>query len=217
MIFHHRIDEALTEIVHMIGLVSRAVEQVTEALLTADVRLAETVISQDDAIDDVFHKLELGIHEMFARQAPVAGDLRALMAIVRMIGDLERSGDLALNIAKTVRRAYPMRLPPEVARLIGEMGTQANLLLGGAADAVRDLEPETAERLDLMDDEMDGLCRQMFVYFANVGAGTDDVPLAMHLALITRYYERIGDHAVSVAERVEFLVTGTAHQSHVGL
>ncbi len=201
----------------MIGLVSTAVAQVTEALLTADVHLAETVISQDDAIDDVYRRLELGIHEMFARQAPVAGDLRALMATIRMIGDLERSGDLALNIAKTVRRAYPLHLSPEIAKLIRDMGDQAALLLQGAADAVRDLEPEAGERLDLMDDTMDRLCRDMFDQFAHHGAAANDVPLAMHLALITRYYERIADHAVSVAERVEWLVTGSAHEAHVGL
>lgn len=214
--FHHQIESALTEIVDMICLVDNAVEQVTEALLKGDVHLAETVISQDEAIDDLYRKLELAIHEMFARQAPVAGDLRALIAIIRIIGDLERSGDLALNIAKTVRRTFPLSLPESCRRIAAEMGDQARILLQGAAQSVRDLEPDTAERLDLMDDVMDDLARGMFRALARADEPVD-VETAMSMALVTRYYERIGDHAVSVAERVEFLVTGSAHESHVGL
>ncbi|HVF20237.1 MAG TPA: phosphate signaling complex protein PhoU [Mycobacteriales bacterium] len=214
--FHDQIETALAEIVEMICLVDAAVEQVTESLLTGDIRLAETVISQDDAIDALYRKLELAIHEMFARQAPVAGDLRALIAIIRMIGDLERSGDLALNIAKTVRRIYPLELPAGCGPTVARMGEQARILLQGAAQSVRDLEPDTAERLDLMDDVMDELSVEMFRALADPAAGVE-VETAMHLALVTRYYERIADHAVSVAERVEFLVTGSAHESHVGL
>ncbi|HVE99619.1 MAG TPA: phosphate signaling complex protein PhoU [Mycobacteriales bacterium] len=216
MSFHDQIVESLDEIVDMIRLVEAAVAQVTEALISADVSLAETVIAQDDAIDDVYRRLEGRIHEMFARQAPVAGDLRALMSIVRIIGDLERSGDLALNIAKTVARIAPTRLPGDLCDVVVGMGGQARLLLESAAHAVRDLEPETAERLDLMDDALDDLCRTMVERLAARPDGID-VRTAMDLALVTRHYERIGDHAVSVAERVEFLVTGTAHESHVGL
>lgn len=213
---HAQVVEALREIASMIELVERAVVQVTDAVVASDVALAETVISQDDVIDAAYTGLEQRIHEMFARQAPVAGDLRALMAIVRIIGDVERAGDLALNIAKAVVRMAPYHLAPPLGTVVEGMGSQAVALLEGAAWAVRDLEPDTAERLDLVDDVMDELCRSLI---SRLAGGADDVglALAMDLALVTRHYERIGDHAVSVAERVEFLVTGRAHGAHVGL
>lgn len=214
--FRDQVVDALGDVGSMITLVDIAVAQATDALLRADVDLADRVISQDDVIDDLYRRLERRIHELFARQAPVAGDLRALMAIIRMIGDLERAGDLALNIAKAVRRIHSVHLPPALGETVADMGRHARLLLVAAAAAVRDLEPETAERLDLMDDVMDELCATMLDRLASASAGVD-VRVALDLALVTRHYERIADHAVAVAERVEFLVTGSAHESHVGL
>lgn len=213
--FHAQIVAALSDIVGMVDLVRAAVTQGTDAMLTADVALADRVIAQDDVIDDLYRRLESRLYEMLARQAPVAGDLRALMAIVRIIGDLERAGDLAQNIAVAVRRVCPPSLPQPAAELIAGMGRQACALLAEAGHAVRDLEPETAERLDLMDDEMDLLGRTMLDRLES--PGLVDIRTAMELALVTRHFERIGDHAVAVAERVEFLVTGSAHEAHVGL
>lgn len=214
--FHESIDEVFRSIVEMMGLVGIAVAQATEALLTGDDELALQVIAQDDDIDELYQRLELRVHELLATQAPVAGDLRALIAVARIIGDVERAGDLAQNIAKAARRLRPLDLPEHVATVLREMGRQGCLLMQRAAEAVRDREPDAAERLDLMDDVMDDLRREMFALLARPGPGAD-VELAMRLSLVTRHYERIADHAVAIAERVEFLVTGSAHESHVGL
>lgn len=214
--FHEQIEQVLAEVVRMMELVERATARATTALLEGDRALAEHVISDDDEIDDMFRRLDERALELVATQAPVATDLRALFATMRMIGDLERSGDLAVNIAKITRHLESVRMPARAVGILRQMGETAVRLLQHARSAVSEREPDAAERLDLMDDVMDDLRRAMFTeLFSREYDG--DVEAAVHLSLISRYYERIADHAVAVAERVEFLVTGKAHEAHVGL
>ena len=212
---HDRIDGCLDDVAVMLGIVESAVADVTVALVDGDTRTADRVIRGDRRVNEIYERVDARCLEIIARQAPLAGDLRALMAVVRMIGDVERAGDLALTLAKVVHRTAAYALPPAVSALVRALGHQATSLLGAAAAALRDLEPDSAERLDLVDDVLDELAERM------LGTLEDEpsVPtaLAMQMAVAARCYERIGDHAVGVSERVEFLVTGAAHSAHVGL
>ena len=200
-------------VVRMLRLVELATRRATAALVEGDAVLAGEVIAEDDAIDAEYRMLDERIYETFATQAPVAADLRTLLACVRMIGEVERSGDLALTIARAARELAHVRLPVEVRDLIEEMGELAAVLVRRATEAVEALEPDAAERLDLMDDEMDRALGRLHAAVHEAGIDTE---AAMRLALVGRFYERIADHAVAVASRVEFLVTGHAHDAHVG-
>ena len=212
---HERIESCLLDVAHMLGLVETAVRDVTGALLRGDVAAAELVMARDGEVNDLYQAIDATCLELLAQQAPVAGDLRAVLAVVRMIGDVERAGDLALTIAKVVARTAHRDLPAEAARLVQAMGEEAAGLLAGASSALRDLEPDSAERLDLVDDVLDELAERAFSELPALPSMT--VELALQMAVIARCYERIGDHAVGIAERVEFLVTGSAHSAHVGL
>lgn len=213
---HHEIQGILDGVVEMIQLVSSATSGCTQALLDGDVELAARVISADAAINELYRQLDERAYEVLALHAPVATDLRAVLATIRMIGDVERAGDLALNIAKIVVFSHPMNLPTPARECLAEMDTRARDLLATAAYAVQNREPEVAERLDLMDDRLDDLRRTMYGGLLS-GEWDADRVATVNLPLVARYYERIADHAVSVAERVEFLSTGFAHAAHTGL
>jgi phosphate transport system protein len=211
-----QIQDILDGVVEMIELVEQATARCTEALLLSDVALAGEVIAADDAIDALYRRLDERAYEVLALQAPVAADLRAVLATVRMIGDIERAGDLALNIAKIVRHSAPLELPVPVRACLAEMDLRTRELLRAAAYAVRTREPEVAERADLMDDRLDDLRRTLYRGLLS-GEWRANRIATVNLPLVARYYERIADHAVSVAERVEFLSTGSAHGAHTGL
>lgn len=215
-VLHEQIQEILGGVVEMLGLVERATADCTQALLRSDVALANAVIAADDAINVLYRRLDESAYETIALQAPVAADLRTVLATIRMIGDVERAGDLALNIAKIVRHSAPINLPTPARDCITEMDVRARELLRVAAFAVQAREPEVAERLDLMDDRLDDLRRDLYRGLLTGEWGADRVA-TVNLPLVARYYERIADHAVSVAERVEFLTTGVAHSAHTGL
>ncbi|MEO6714123.1 MAG: phosphate signaling complex protein PhoU, partial [Mycobacteriales bacterium] len=193
---HEEIQGILDGVVEMIGLVSAATSGCTQALLDTDVELAQRVISADGAINAIYRKLDERTYEVLALHAPVATDLRAVLATIRMIGDVERAGDLALNIAKIAVYSHPMSLPQQARDCVAEMDSRARDLLATAAYAVQHREPEVAERLDLMDDRLDDLRRSLYGGLLSGEWGADRVA-TVNLPLVARYYERIADHAVS--------------------
>ena len=199
----------------MLGLVEAQVTQVTHALLSRDVTAAHRIAQADREVNRLYERVDAQCLEIIAMHAPMIGDLRALMSVLRMTAHVERAGDLVLTLAKVVHRTSAYDVPDAVGGLIQGLGGQAAGLLRAATRALQDREPETAERLDLVDDVLDELADQM----ADALATSPPVPmaLAMQMAVAARCYERIGDHAVAVSERVEFLVTGAAHRAHVGL
>ncbi len=206
--YQQQLDNILNELVEMTGGVRAALSQATEALLNADVTTAELVISGDLAIDGARERIENDSFEILARQAPVAGDLRMLVASLRMVADLERMGDLSVHVAKVARLRYPTKaVPPELEPVISEMAKTADEMIASAADIVETRDVRAAQELEVADDEMDRLRRSMFRILLS-----DDweagVEPAVDMALLGRYYERIGDHAVSMARRIVFLVTG---------
>ena len=189
-------------------LVQKATSDATTALLTADLDLAEKVIAQDDVIDQMQHELDDKTMKLLATQQPVASDLRTLVTSLRMSADLERMGDMAHHIAKLARMRHPATaVPSETSLTIEEMGRVAGLIIGKVAKIIASRNLEDAKQLAVDDDEMDKLHRKLFTTLLSDDwkHGTET---AIDITLIGRYYERFADHAVSVARRVYFLVTG---------
>lgn len=206
--YQQQLDSILNELVEMTGGVRAALALATKALLEADVTAAEEVISGDLAIDEARERIEDESFDILARQAPVAGDLRMLVASLRMVADLERMGDLSVHVAKVARLRYPVRAVPAVLiPTIQEMAQTADEMIAAAAEIVATHDVQAARELEAADDEMDTLRRSMFRTLLS-DEWTDGVEPAIDLALLGRYYERIGDHAVSMARRIVFLVTG---------
>ncbi len=206
--FHDDLDATRVTLVEMCNLVGHAMERATTALLTADLKLAEEVISDDDRIDALHHDLDARILNLMARQQPVAGDLRTLVTSIRMSADLERMGDLADHIAKVARMRYPATaVPPELALTMQEMGNVAKRIIEKTAGVIQSHDLATAMQLEKDDDEMDHLHRKLFITLLD-DAWTHGIETAIDMTLLGRYYERCADHAVSVARRVYFLVTG---------
>jgi phosphate transport system protein len=206
--YRQQLDSVLTELVSMTGGVRAALAQATTALLAADVALAESVISGDLAIDDARERIENESFHILARQSPVAGDLRMLVASLRMVADLERMGDLSVHVAKVARLRFPTPAVPLVlVPTIQQMAQTADEMIFAAAEIVASRDVEAARELEAADDEMDTLRRSMFRILLSEN-WDEGVEPAVDMALLGRYYERIGDHAVSMARRIVFLVTG---------
>ena len=206
--FHDDLDATRITLVEMCNLVGHAMERATTALLTADLKLAEEVISDDDRIDALHHDLDARILNLMARQQPVAGDLRTLVTSIRMSADLERMGDLAHHVAKIARMRYPSTAgPPELALTMQEMGNVAKRIIEKTAGVIQSHDLATATQLEKDDDEMDHLHRKLFTTLLD-DSWTHGIETAIDMTLLGRYYERCADHAVSVARRVYFLVTG---------
>lgn len=206
--FQDELDGVTQTLVDLSVLVSDAISRATHALLTADIKEAEEVIAADDRVDQIQHDLDARIIDIIARQQPVASDLRALITALRMSADLERMGDMAHHVAKITRLRHPNpAVPSELLLTIEEMGKVAKLIADKAGVVVNSRDIDKALELERDDDEMDRLHRKLFTTLLDPSwaHGTET---AIDITLIGRYYERFADHAVSVARRVYFLVTG---------
>lgn len=206
--FHEALDQISVAVVDMTMLVCAALDQATVALLDADVLLAESVISQQAVIAAAYQSLEDKAVDLLARQAPVAGDLRIIVAGLRGLDDLDRMGGLARHIAKVARMRYPQSaVPDELHGVVRQMASMALAIAKKAAEAVQSRDAERARELDVDDDQIDELRRNLFSTLL-APEWTYGVEPAIDLALIGRYYERFADHAVEVARLVVYMVTG---------
>ena len=206
--YREQLDDILADLVHMSQVVSSAVRSATTALLEADIHLAEQVISDDDKIDRKQSEVEARAFSLLARQAPVAGELRTLVATLRMVTELERMGDLAAHVAKIARLRYPeVAVPASLRANFVRMGDVAEKMVVTAGQTLNDRNIQNAQELRSRDEEMDELRRTQFRLLLS-DDWNDGVEAAVDVALLGRYYERIADHAVSVANRVVFVVTG---------
>ncbi|MFH0915011.1 MAG: phosphate signaling complex protein PhoU [bacterium] len=212
--FHRELESLDQEIVRMGALVEQSTQMVTTALLEGDNELAQKVRDGDDAIDDVFMDIEKRSLALLAQQAPVAGDLRLIVAILRVVNDLERAGDLAYNIAK-LAQGEDFRRPAlkEVRALVSDLGQAAGLLVGAAIDAWAAKDEQLAADIARQDDKIDDLHAQLLEKLVEL-KGQESLGPALRLALVGRYFERIGDHAVNLGERVRYFVTG--NEEHLG-
>jgi phosphate transport system protein len=206
--YHEQLDDILVELERMTRTVSTALRRSTAALLAADIRQAEDVIAADIELDAAGEGVEEKVFELMARQAPVANELRMLVAALRMVADLERMGDLAAHISKIARLRYPQpAIPADLHPVIEQMSTVAGKMVDAAGDVINSHDVEAAGKLELVDDEMDKLRSSQFRLMMD-SSWPYGVEVAVDIALLGRYYERIADHAVSMARRVVYLVTG---------
>jgi phosphate transport system protein len=196
----------------MAGAATAAMRDSTAALVHTRPRLAERVIAGDAALDVLRARVEDTAAEVLLFHAPVAGDLCSVVAAIRAAGDLERMGDLALHIAKAVRRRAPRSaVPPEVVRGFAEMGELAVALASKAGEVVRSRNVLLAVELDADDDAMDLLHRGMFGLLLG-RAWPHGIAAAVDVTLLARYYERFADHAVQVGHETVYAVTGRTPQ-----
>lgn len=206
--YHEELDGLSDKLVEMTQLVRSAMTRASTALLDADLRLAEEVISADEHVNKLNTEIEETIYDLMARQQPVASDLRTLIAALRMSGDIERMGDLAVHLAKTARRRHPdSAIPPELQATVLEMSQIAERMIAKAGSVVASHDVEMGLELDSDDDQMDRLHRKLFDALLSP-KWRHGVEPAVDISLAGRYFERFADHAVHVAENVVYLVTG---------
>ncbi len=206
--FHEQLDAMFDDLAAVCGDVETAVRLATEALLTGDAAIAEQVISADVDIDRSRERIEDSAFLLLSLQQPVASDLRTVVAALRMVSELERMGDLSVHVAKIARLRVPNLAVPEPVRPIVErMAAVAEDMVGRVSRIITDRNVDDALALVHVDEEMDQLRRASFAELLSAD-WAHGVEAAVDIALLGRYYERIADHAVSVANRVVFVVTG---------
>jgi phosphate transport system protein len=206
--FQEQLDSIFSNLAEICHEVETAVRLGTQALLNGDSEVAEQVIASDAKIDAARERVEDTAFSLLSLQQPVAGDLRLVVSALRMVTELERMGDLSVHVAKIARLRVPEIAVPEEARpTIARMGEVAEDMVRRVATVIIDRDVDAAIALGRDDEEMDQLRRGSFTQLLG-----DDwkygVESAVDIALLGRYYERIADHAVSVANRVIFVVTG---------
>jgi phosphate transport system protein len=210
--FQTELERIRTEIARLAAGVTEDILRATDVLLTQDLSGAEEMIVADDAMDAACLALEQRCYRVLALQAPVASDLRGVVAAMRIIAEIERSADLAVNVCKAGRRMYGHILPPRIRGIIRRMAEQASRLFREANEAYLLGDAARAMAVGDMDDLLDDLQVELVTAIFE-SPDTIDLPTAVQLAVLARFYERIGDHAVTIGERVQYLVTGQIARS----
>jgi phosphate transport system protein len=206
--YQEQLDELAGALAEMCTQVAQAMEKATRALLECDLQLAEEVISDDVKVDELRAAAEEKAFAVLALQAPVATDLRIVVSAIHAAGDIERMGDLALHVAQAARRRHPQAvLPDEVAPYFAEMGRVGVALALKAGEVIRTRDLDRAAELESDDDAMDDLHRHMFTVLMDRN-WSHGVGPAVDITLLARFYERYADHAVAVARRIVYVVTG---------
>lgn len=189
-------------------LAERAVGGAVAALAGPDESLADRVILEDDAIDERYVDIERRILDLLARQTPVASDLRLVNAILHINLHLERVGDIAVNVAKITNVTRGLPRAESILAALREMGDVVRPMLRTSMEAFARRDLELARRLPSMDDPVDRLNRGMYREVAACAGDQDLLEWAAHMMVVSRQLERVGDHAVDIAEQVAFLLTG---------
>ncbi len=203
--FHRDLQRIDEHVLRLFALVSEGLAGATEALLAGDREAAQALVARDEMLDRLYVDVEGLVQRQFALQAPMAVDLRFLLSVLRIVPELERSGDLAEHIAQRAVRGLTAELTPRLRGLIEQMGRVGVQMWNETSAAWEAREPHAGERLRELDDELDDL---HLSFIAELAAGAVSVPVAIELALVGRFYERLGDHAVNIGARVHYLATG---------
>ncbi len=203
-----QLDALTSHLAEMCRLAGIAMERATQALLQADLLLAEQVIGDREQIVTASARGEEAGFALLALHAPVAGDLRAIVGSIQIVADVERMGALAVHVAKMTRRRHPQHvLPEEVNGYFAEMGRIAVDLGRSAREVIVSRDPDQARRIRADDGAMDDLHRHLFRVIMNRD-WKHGIAAAVDVTLLSRYYERFADHAVEISRRVIFQATG---------
>jgi phosphate transport system protein len=206
--YHVELEQLTGNLAAMSLQVAEALELATKAMLEVDLGLAEQVISDDQKVDDARADCEEQAYALLALQAPVATDLRTVLAAIHAAESLERMGDLALHVAKAARRRHPEPVLPEPVRpYFAEMGAVAVKLARQAEQVIKSRDVQGAKLLEAADDQVDDIHKHLFTIIMDRD-WPYGVAAAVDVTLLGRFYERFADHAVSVARRMVFVATG---------
>ncbi len=206
--FHQQLDALNADLTQMCELAGEAMQRATLGLLSVDLDAAERVLTDLEGLSRLRRDVDRAALGMLARQAPVASDLRAVVAAVHIASDADRMGGLAAHVARIVRRRHPSPvLPDEVVGQFSEMGGLAVDLAEDAASVIIDGDPVRASRIRDDDEAMNDLHRRLFTTVMSP-EWSHGVPAAVDLVLLGRFYERFADHAVAISARVLFRSTG---------
>ena len=207
--FHANLDAVRNDIARLGAFVVELIPRVTEILLQQDLEGAEYVLRGDAEIDERTHDVEERALSFLALQAPVAGDLRQVAAALRLAPEIERSADLCCNIAKAARRLYGRELDPKLRGGIQRMSDQAQQEYREAVEAYLTVDAPRAAAIGDMDELLDQIHKDFIAQIFETHAGEAiDLQVAVQLALIGRFYERLGDHAVNISKRIVYIATG---------
>ena len=200
--FDEELEAIKSGILIMSNMVVETIPKGTEALLEGNLTTAQEIIEADDELDALSVSLEDRCYQILTLQQPLAGDLRAVMGALWMNNEIERAGDLMTNIAKATRRIFPEKIPDIVSSLIQNMSNEAQRLLNLSSESYLHGDSGLAAALDDIDDRLDDLnVETVEAIFEKHNDKNLTLNVAVQLALICRYYERIGDHAVNIGER----------------
>jgi phosphate transport system protein len=207
--FHEELERLEQQALGGLDMVVDALDRALETVQHQDVELASMVISDDDRIDGRYLEVHQGVLSLLALQAPVASDLRIVAALLHVMKNVERMGDQCVNMAKLVPLAG--HEPPADERILADiqqMGDQARQQVIQCKQAFARRDVQLAQDLVRQDDQIDRLNRDVFRRALEIGDDPDPREWAMHMMLVARCIERIGDNAVDIGEQTAFVVTG---------
>jgi len=201
--FHRDLADIDAQVCRMFALLRSSLADATRVLATADQDGARVVVAQDAVMDAIDHELEASITRILHLQSPMAGDLRYLVTVLRVAPELERSADLVEHIAARAAYGLGSSLTPRLVEQVGRMGEVADRMWAAAAAAWGDRTPEAVAALEALDDQMDALHDELREILEH---GALPLVPAVEMALVGRFYERLGDHALHVTERLGYAV-----------
>lgn len=199
--------------VQVFALVGEAIAGATHALLACDREAAKQLMARDDVVDESIAAITALAQEELVAGCTTEQQRRELVAVLRMLPDLDRNGDLAEHIARRAARGLGAEMSPRSRGLVERMGEVAAAIWASTADAFAERSVHAANVVDALDDEMDDLHVGLT---AELATGTMPVPVAIELAMVARFYERFGDHAVNLARRMAALVAGSPEPGGAG-
>ena len=204
--FHQQLETIDGKVIRLFALVTEGVAAATDALLAGDTEAARALTLQDAHIDELEVDLEQVAEHELLTQTPMAGDMRFLVSVLRVVPELERSGDLAEHIAQRAATGLALRLTPAVRGDLEQMGSICSSMWRRAADAWAERDGDAFADLDSADDQLDELHDHLI---DELGRSDIALPDALQTTLVARFYERLGDHAVHIAERIRYIVGGS--------
>ncbi len=205
--FHRELDDIQGKVVVLFALVREGVAAATDALLTSDRLRADELVAADQRLDSLDSEIEAIVERLLLTQAPMASEYHFLVTAMRIVPELERSGDLVEHIAQRVGRGIGSQLSPTMRGIIQQLGDKVGALWHVAAGAFERRDPSVHGDLETADLEVNALARQLWTDTA-----ASDLPseTKMELALIARFYERLGDHACHITARIRAVAGQTS-------
>lgn len=206
--FHEELDRLAADLQEEGEVVLRALRSCLNAMDRQDAELADEVIAYDDEVDQRYLAIEQGIEALLALQAPVAGDLRRIVAMLHVNLHLERIGDYCVTIAKLVKLTEKLESDAGILEVFADMGARAEEMIRVALEALHTMNLQKAESLDELDELIDRVNRRAVEYVMELGADPGKREWGLRMLLISRSLERIGDHAVDIGEQVAYVISG---------